>query len=58
MAEVIRVRGGVPVELRPCSSWCMGGAHFPEDVVADPDSIDRASGSALCPLPCERGGVT
>ena len=37
MAEVVRVRGEAPVELRPCPAWWAGGAHFPEDVVADPD---------------------
>jgi hypothetical protein len=37
MAEIVHLRDGAPVELRPCPSWCTGEAHFHEDLVVDPD---------------------
>lgn len=39
MPEIINVRGGDPVSLRPCPSWCALSQHF-----ADGDTVDTDDG--------------
>lgn len=39
MTEIINVRGGAPVSLRPCPSWCALSQHF-----ADGDTVDAGDG--------------
>lgn len=35
MTEIVHPRGGAPVTLRPCPSWCTCREHFGDDDVVD-----------------------
>jgi len=37
VAEVVHLRGGGEVAMRPCPAWCTQARHFPQGTVADPD---------------------
>jgi hypothetical protein len=42
VTEIVHPRGGAPVTLRPCPSWCTCREHFGDD-----DVIDVENGEAI-----------